>query len=112
MLMNKKIVSVIIFSSLFCLVNFAMATTIPNPLGDTSSFPLLLGRIAIGVGNLIASLGVIMIIVAGILYLTSAGSPERTNTAKKALIYAIVGIAIGISANVIVSIIFGVLSGS
>jgi hypothetical protein len=111
MKMNKKIASVIIFLSLFCLVSFSSAqVTIPNPLGETNSFPALLEKIAIGVGTFISSLGTIMIIVAGILYLTSAGSPERINTAKKALIYAIVGIAIGISAYAIVAIIKGILT--
>lgn len=113
--MNKKLVSIIILTSLLGLVSFALAQVeIRNPLepGGVNNFGDLLGKIAIGVGTLIATLGVIMIIVAGILYLTSAGSPERIGTAKKALIYAIVGIAIGLAANVIVSIIKGIIGAS
>ena len=60
---------------------------------------------------LIASLGTIMIIVAGIFYLTSAGSPERIGVAKKALIYAIAGIAIGVAATAIANIIVDILKG-
>jgi len=81
---------------------------IPNPLGS-NSFEELLTTIAAKVGELIAYLGVIMIIVAGILYLTSGGSTERMSKAKTALIYAIAGIAIGLAAQAIVAIIKNVL---
>lgn len=104
-LMNKRLVHLIVLVSLFCVASSAFAVTIPNPLGATDTFCKLLTKIASGVGMFIASLGTIMIIVAGILYLISAGSPEKMTKAKTALIYAIVGIAIGISATVIVAII-------
>lgn len=87
---------------------FISAVSIPNPLA-ANSFGELLLQIADGVGILIGSLGAIMIIVAGILYLTSAGNPERMTTAKKALFYAIAGIAIGISARLIVIVIKQIL---
>ena len=54
------------------------------------------------VAGLVGALSVIMIIVAGILYLTSAGSQEKMLTAKKALIYAIAGIVITLLAGAIV----------
>ena len=107
--MNKKIICLAIFVGALCLASLASAQSIPNPLGSTSDFPTLLGKIADGIGTLIASLGVIMIIVAGIFYLTSAGSPERTGTAKKALIYAIVGIAVGLAAKAITDVILGII---
>jgi len=104
--MNKKIASVIIFVSLFGLTSFTLAqVTIPNPLGGVNSFYGLLINIAYAVGGLVASLGIIMIMVAGILYLTSAGSPEKMATAKKALVYAIIGIFIGLASTAIIAII-------
>lgn len=108
--MNKKAVSIIIFISLFCLTSFVLAqTTLPNPLGATDTIPKLLKLIITAIGTLVASLGTIMLIVAGILYLTSAGNPEKINTAKKALIYAIVGIAIGVAAGVIATVICNII---
>lgn len=101
--MNKRITGLVIFISLFCLASSTLAQ-ITNPIG-ASDFGTLLTQIATAVGTLIATLGTAMIVVAGILYLTSAGSPERIGTAKKALIYAIAGIAIGLAANAIVSIV-------
>ena len=108
--MDRKTKFLLTSVSLFCLAGFvlspiALAVTIPNPLQGVNNFAQLLTRIAEQVGLLIASLGAIMIIVAGILYLLSAGNPEKIATAKKALIYAIAGIAIGLAASAIVSII-------
>lgn len=90
----------------------ASSVKIQNPLNGVNNFSDLLLKIAAGVGDLFTYIGVIMIIVAGIFYLTSAGSPERIGTAKKALIYAIVGIVIGLAATAIVNIIKDVLGAS
>ena len=103
--MNKKIIGLIIFVSLLCSFSLVLAAGIENPLGATKDFGTLLKNIAKEVGKLIITLGSIMIIIAGILYLTSAGSPEKIGTAKKALIYAIAGIAIGLAAEAITGII-------
>ena len=108
--MKKAITSVVLIISLFASAGLTSAQVqIPNPLGGVNSFRDLLLKIAGGVGALIASLGTIMIIVAGILYLTSAGSPERMGKAKTALIYAIAGIAIGLAATAIVEVIKSVI---
>jgi len=105
--MNKKIICSVVFVGLFCLIHpvFGDGVTITPPEGVPTTFCALLTQIAGAVGMIIASLGGIMIVVAGILYLTSAGSPERMGTAKKALVYAIAGIVIGLSATVIVDVI-------
>lgn len=84
------------------------ANQICNPL-NSNTFGDLLSKIADGVGTLIATLATIMLIIAGILYLTSAGSPERITKAKKALVYAIAGIAIGVAAKAIVALLKDVL---
>jgi hypothetical protein len=107
--MNRQIFSLIALVLLTLalsplIIKAADSATISNPL-SANNFTALLTNIATAVGTLIATLGVIMLIVAGIFYLTSAGNPERISTAKKALIYAIAGIVIGLAANAIVSII-------
>jgi hypothetical protein len=108
--MNKKIILAVAFIGLFGFISLALAqVTLPNPLQGVNNFSDLLTKIADGVGTLIASLGTIMIIVAGILYLTSAGSPERMGKAKTALIYAIAGIVVGIAAKAIVATIKSVI---
>jgi hypothetical protein len=111
MTIKKGFIHLIIFVSILTISSSVMAVTIDNPLagGGVNSFPQLLTKIAQAVGTLIASLGTIMIIISGILYLTSAGSPEKINKAKTALGYAIVGIAIGLAATAISTTILNVI---
>ena len=102
--MNKKIAYILASLGLLSLSSVALAQSIPNFLG-TDSFCGLLTQIAMGVGEIVGSLGTLMVIIAGIYFLISAGSPERMNTAKKALLYAIIGIVIGLAAVAIVTTI-------
>ena len=56
---------------------------------------------------------VIIIIVAGLTFITAAGNPGTISKAKSALIYACVGIVVIISAALIVNLILGgLLTGS
>jgi len=110
--MKKIVANIVIFVSLFCLAGLISAQTIPNPLGPTDCFNTLLTNIASGVGEVIASLGAIFLIIAGILYLTSAGNPGRMDKAKTALVYAIAGIIIGLAATAIVDVIKNIIGAN
>ncbi len=67
-------------------------------MGILENLESLVFQIAMG-------LATIMFIVAGILFLTSAGSPERLTKAKQALIVAIFGTLIAILSKAIVTIL-------
>ncbi len=54
---------------------------------------------------LVGALAVIMIIVGGIQYITSGGSSDRVSSAKKTILYAIVGVILALSINVIITTI-------
>jgi len=59
-------------------------------------------NLSLTVGGSIVAIGWV---IAGILYLTSAGSPEKTGTAKKALIACVIGtilVVISVSAGQII----------
>jgi hypothetical protein len=106
--MNKKIVFTCL--SLLLLVSagftYAASATLPNPLGGTTTFPQLLNeKILPALSGLIAAISVIMFVIAGILYLTSAGDPGKVGKAKTAVTYAVIGIVIAISATAISAII-------
>jgi ABC-type cobalamin transport system permease subunit len=45
---------------------------------------------------LVGIFGVIGFAIAGILYLTAAGDEDRINTAKKAMMYAIIGVIVAL----------------
>jgi hypothetical protein len=55
----------------------------------------------------IALLAVIIIIIAGINFIMSGGDPQKIAKAKKAVIYACVGLAIAISAEIFVTFVVG-----
>ncbi len=51
------------------------------------------------------TLAVVMLIYAGILFVTATGEPEKLGKAKKAFIWGITGLILAILANTIVSMI-------
>ncbi len=55
---------------------------------------------------LIGAVSVLMIVIAGVRYIISSGNPQNTAQARSAIIYAIVGLVISISAFAIVNFIF------
>lgn len=103
--MNKKIVLLFVVISLVGLANLAFAQTVENPLKGINDFPALLGKIADVVGTIIGSLAILMLIVAGIFFLLSAGNPNMITRAKAALTYAIIGAVIGLAAKGIVLLV-------
>lgn len=52
---------------------------------------------------IVGALSVIMIIVAGIMYVTSAGNANRVSQAKNTLTYAIVGVVVAMLAYAVVN---------
>lgn len=109
--MNKKIISVLVFVSLFFSASFVAAITITNPLasGGINTFSDLLTAILNGVLGIIGGVGVIMLVISGIFFLFSAGDPAKLQRAKAALTYAIIGIAISLAGSLIVLLIERVL---
>ena len=61
---------------------------------------------------LIGVIAVIAFVIAGILYLTAAGDEDRMQQAKRAMIYAIVGVVVALIGLVILKAIYAMLSGS
>lgn len=78
----------------------ALAVSISNPL-QSDNIPDLLTRISNIVAGIVGALGIIMLIISGVLFVTSGGSPEKINSAKKALFYAVMGIAVSLAATAI-----------
>ena len=112
--MNKRIILLIVSAGLFAVAGLVLAAgpSIDNPIGFNNFCELLTNGIIPAVSVLIGSIGVIMIIVAGILFMISAGSPEKIKTAKTALLYAIIGILIGVSAGAIITVVKSILNAA
>ena len=61
--------------------------------------------------GLVGFLGVIGFAIAGILYLTAAGDDDRIQTAKKAMLWSIVGVIVALLGVVIIQAADKMLSG-
>lgn len=51
------------------------------------------------------AIAVLFIIVGGFMFITSGGSPEKTMSARNYLIYAAIGIVVGLLAKAVPSIV-------
>ena len=60
---------------------------------------------------IIGTLAVIVIIYAGIIFITAAGNPGKVAQAKTMIIYAVIGLAVAILAYTIVNFVVGASSG-
>jgi len=91
----------------------ADTVTLPNPLcpggsgspGCINTFPDLVLTITDYITTLIAGLAVIMFLWAGILFVTSAGEPGKISTARRAAIWATIGIAVSLAGRGLVAVI-------
>lgn len=103
--MNKKILFYILLAGVLILPLQVMAD-VPTVLTDT------LDNIEATVIYIGTSMIVIGFVVAGIMYLMAAGSPEKIGTAKKALIASLIGaviVVLSMGAGTLVDIIMGIL---
>ncbi|MBU2540245.1 hypothetical protein KJ786_03745 [Patescibacteria group bacterium] len=92
------LLSIVLIS--FSFVSLVSAETITDPLGG-KNIGQVLASITKGVADIVGPLAGVMVIIAGIFFLTSGGSPERVNTAKACLMYAVIGAVIALSAGAI-----------
>ena len=106
--MSKKTLSLVLFIGLLCFAGLVLADDSISPTTTATSFSALFGSIAKAIAGIIGGVGAIMFIVAGIFYVTSGGSPERMGVAKKTLVYAIIGMVVGLSANAIVDFVVSI----
>ncbi len=74
--------------------------------------PEIIGKIVKLLLSFVGGLSVLMIVIAGIMYITSGGDEGRVDTAKKWLTYAIVGLVVALLGWVIVNTVINGLEGS
>ncbi|MEA3273220.1 MAG: pilin [Patescibacteria group bacterium] len=61
---------------------------------------------------LLGSIALIGFVISGILYLTAAGNEEKMETAKKGMIYSVIGVIVGLLGYVIVQAVDAWLGGT
>jgi uncharacterized membrane protein len=85
----------------------------PPPSLPTVTADSLVSNIVSILSIVSGAASVIVIVIAGIMYTTSAGNEKRITTAKDAILYAVVGLIISLLAFAIVNfVITGVTTGT
>lgn len=82
---------------------------LPNPLGDCNNAECLLVKVLDALWVLASLLTTFMILVGGFQMLTAAGNPEKIQTARKTITYAVIGFGIVIlsySASAVIKSVF------
>ncbi len=70
----------------------------------------IIARIMDWLLGILGFIGIIGFVIAGILYLTAAGDEEQLKTAKRAMLYSIVGVIVALIGFVIVKAVQGLLT--
>lgn len=110
-MINTKGLTFFILSVLLLASSALAQVTLPDPLGGQSLQEIIANVVQYIVG-ILAGIAVIMFIWAGILFLTSAGNEARITTAKKVLIYAVIGLGIAIAGEGLIILVVYIICGS
>ena len=88
------------------------ATTSTTGIVGSTSLPDLVIRVIQILLGLAGTIAVVMVVVGGFLYLTSAGNEEQNEKGKKTLLNALIGLAVAILSFAIVTVISGSLTNT
>lgn len=80
---------------------------IPTGLPTTCANNTTLQPLLAIVFGVIAAVAVLIIIIQGIRFVLSQGDPQKSAAARKGVIYAVVGLGVAVSAEVIVNFVIG-----
>lgn len=104
--MKKKLVAAV---SLVALAGFALPVfaqdTPTEPITSFDDIIELIDTVASWLFTIILALAVVMLLYAAFLWLTASGDEDKVSTARKVLIYALIGIAIAFIAKGLVALI-------
>ncbi len=109
--MKTLLIFGLFFAILMLSAPYALALEIPNPI-LCSTIPNCIDKIATWLLGIGATIGVIIVLYAAFLFMTSGGSAERVTMARKTLLYAIIGITLLLLAKGVTALIENILKGN
>jgi hypothetical protein len=83
-----------------------------DPLNINGQQEELYARVIKGLLGLVGIASLIAFIIAGFMFLTSAGNPEQIKKAKDTMVYAVIGVAVSMASYAILSFVFTTLEKS
>ena len=111
--MTKSYKKILLFS---LLAIFLMSANVQAALVDvdnpisTTDFNELVDNVLDWVLGIAASVALLMLIAGGIMYTTAAGSEEKLKSAKKTILYAILGVVVVILSYSMIVVLHGILT--
>ncbi len=106
-----KIKNFLVSLYLLFLANIAQAESLYNPLGSsTNKFPVLINNAIKGILGLSGAVALVMIVIGGITWMTSAGNSDRVRRGKDTLLWAILGLLIIFLSYAIINFVFEALA--
>lgn len=75
----------------------------PGPAADAKGILQIITGVLNFLLSIVGIIGVIMLVIGGIMYLTAAGDQKKVETGKKIVVYSIIGIAVASAALVLVA---------
>ncbi|MCD5396384.1 MAG: pilin, partial [Candidatus Pacebacteria bacterium] len=79
------------------------------PRWDAREVLNLVTRITNWIFTFLIAVVVIMVLVAGYMFVTAGGNPEKQGKASKILIYALIGFAVGMLARGVIALVAAVI---
>jgi len=79
--------------------------TLTNPLAGITTPQALLGKILQGIFGVTGSLALVMFVLGGLTWMTSAGNPEKVKKGRDMLIWAAIGLFVVFSAYTLVTFV-------
>lgn len=83
-----------------------------GPVADAETLAGIATNVLNFLLSIVGVIGIIMLVIGGLMYLTAAGDEDRINTGKKIVNYSIIGISVALAALVIVTQIAKFFSGA
>jgi hypothetical protein len=87
-------------------ISIAAPGNLPNRSNTAASSAAVEAVLGIAFGA-IGAVALLMIVVSGLRYVVSGGSPERMKQARDGIIYALVGLTVAITAEAIIGFVVG-----
>ena len=111
----KKIVIALSLISLLAMPLISLAAPVEQnpipeaPFEDIGGLMNIISTIGDWVFTGLLTLAAIFLVVAGYFFVTAGGNPENVNKARQMLINALIGVAVGVAAKGLISVIQNII---
>lgn len=94
-----------VLSLVLLLPNISLAEPLFNPL-RVSTFPELVNKVISGILGVVGAISLVMMVIGGITWMTSAGNADRVRRGRDTLLWAILGLVVIFLSYAIISFVF------